>query len=83
MSLLFIFLLSGCGNMLSYQEIDENRKQAVEEAKEDILAENALDDVGENYTPEEVYPDKVVLSRGKTKPVQSSSKYCTWRITKE
>ena len=72
MSLLFIFLLSGCGNMLSYQEIDEIRKQAVEEAKEDILAENALDYVRENYTPEEVYPDKVVLSREKTKPVQST-----------
>lgn len=70
--ILSVFLLTGCGNLLSYEQIEQIKQEAVEEAKEDILEENALDYVRENYTPEEVYPDKVVLPRGKTKPVQST-----------
>lgn len=63
--ILSVFLLTGCGNLLSYEQIEQIKQEAIEDAKEDILEENALDYVRENYTPEEVYPDKVVLTRGK------------------
>ena len=70
--LIVITSLSGCGNFYSYEDIEKIKSQAIEEAKEDILEDNALDYVKENYTPEEAYPEKVILNRGKSQPVQSS-----------
>lgn len=72
-AILFVLVLAGCGNLYSHEQIEQIKKEAVEEAKADILEENALNYVKENYTPEEVYPDKVVLSRGKTTPVYSTT----------
>lgn len=59
-----VFLFS-CGNMYSYEDIEKIKEQAVEDAKEDILDQYALDYVRENYTPEELYPDKIIQNRNK------------------
>lgn len=63
--ILSVFLLTGCGNLYSYDQIEQIKEDAVEDAKEEILEENALLYVQENYSPEEVYPDKVILNRNK------------------
>ena len=70
--ILFSILLCACGNMYSYEDIENIKKQAIEDAKEDILEEYALNYVKENYTPEEVYPEKIILNRSKADPKVSA-----------
>lgn len=62
--ILLSFLLTGCEKKYTKTEVGF--------IEQSYLEENALDYVRNNYSPEEVYPDKIILNRSKADPVVSN-----------